>query len=653
MGVDVTGRVVDDDGGPVGGAEIWMCTLTGGWTQDVLVARSDSAGRFRVGQAPRGISFGARAAGFGKSAIVDLDEVDRSIEPVEISLRLRSGGTQLHGIVVGDDGSPIQGVTVVAGKVRSNGMGLGGSRVERWSSPRATTDQDGEFRFVGLDLGECHVYARKPGHAVAHQSIMLAEGAANSVEMTLPRGAVLEGVVFGLDGLPQPQASIHVFGERINETFLQSGQVTTTGAFGHPATKTDEQGRYRLTQVPCGAVVAYALGPVPAPGAGGKETATFVREGLELTSGQVLQWSPRLDEGRVIEGRIVYSEGKPMTDVFVFLRRGDGGDKASSLAVYTRDGAFKFIQLEDTTYNLWVQLGQVPDGGSEPRMNGVRPGGSPIRLVADFPTPTTTKPSIVRIRVDDAVGSGTGNLGAKLESRGGRPSWYIGRETDGVWTIEVNEPGRYGPLVVRGERIVWVGDEMELVGGEELDLGVARLENEASLVLHIEKPEDAELSNLTAYLSPSGVWDSESVSLDGFKEKRVDGMLPGEYDVRITGNGVVPVVSSVVLHADQVAELSVKLRAAVKVSYTVQREHPESPDSMLIQLIDRGDDSVPHEFSADDMTRYANPFEWRAWLAPGSYVFKAVRGDGRVLQQDFEIPSLSENDLPKVHLDFR
>ncbi|MEM8710158.1 MAG: carboxypeptidase-like regulatory domain-containing protein, partial [Planctomycetota bacterium] len=628
---------------------------TGGWTQDVLVARSDAAGRYAVTQAATGASLGARAAGYRKSEIVDLDLVDRTMSPVSLELRLNRGGGQIVGIVRSSAGEPIPGAIVVAGTVDSTYQTRSDqSIVERWSAPRVRTSEDGRFDLVGLDPGEVAVYAAAWDLETRRALVTVEEGETSELELILGLGATLEGVVLGLDGQPVEGATVRVFEERLNERFLQGGQVDYDGALGYPAARTDADGRYRVERVAAGPCAVYAMGRIGPHEWKKNRVVPYVREDLVISEGEVRRWDTQLSEGRTIEGVVTYSDGTPMEHLFVNLRS-ESGEGNEWRALDTVDGTFRFIQLEDTTYEARAQIWNLPHGAKEPRVTGLRPGNGPVQLVAEFPPPVKTEPSRVRIRVEHGGDIDASHIGVELQRRDGHYSWNTGRPTDepGLFTFDVSTPGRYGPQVLVGERIVWLGEEIDLAGGEDLDLGTVRINEGGSLRFVIRYPDKGNPHDVGVRLSPEGSWGSEALDIEGQTELVAKGLLPAKYSVRLTGEGVVWRDFEVEVRAEETTTLELNLVAAVQVPYWIGREQPEPATSLAIRLIDRDSREVLRERELEEPHRYANPIEWSYWLAPGHYTLEAERGTGEMERQDFDVTSLNEADLPEVKLEFR
>ena len=654
LGVSVEGAVVDFGGVPVSGAEVWMCTPSAGWTKDERIAVTDVAGRFRASGIPRGFSLGARAVGHRRSELVDLDELDTTAGPVEVNLRVAVGGAELNVRVVDVFGEPLPEVPVVAGIVLGRvDERADGSTIEQWSSPQGTTDSQGQVQFVGLEPGELTVYASAPNRTVASSTTQVAQGISSEIELTLGEGASLEGTILGLDGEPLANGTVCVFEERLKEMFLGMGQVDYDGAFGYSAASIDREGRYKLENVPTGSVHVYAMAPLSGRLQGRTQHLTFVRESMSLAEGELETWDVQLTEGRVIEGVAVYADGSPIKNTFINLKRLDdseGSDEYKFIRTFhTGDGGFRFVQLEEGVYEVQVQTVGLPIGSTELRRAGIRPNGLPLRLVADFVAPENTQASRVRLRVSQSLDAPAGGLGMQLQRRDGVYSWTTAEEQDGVFTATATSPGTYAPKVLRGDRVVWVGEEFELVGGEDLDLGAIDLGAGASLSVQVRYPQGSLGRPVRMDLSPEGTWSTEQIELEGRRTVDLVGLMPRTYSLALKGDGYVRESRKIELAEGETCEIRFELEAAVKVPFSVQEVFPQP---MLVQILDLANNRTSYTYEAKPRAPTPSRFRHHAWLAPGRYALLVELGDGRTERREFEIGSLLEGDAPEISIDW-
>ncbi len=149
-------------------------------------------------------------------------------QPGEMTPPVATGGTLLVHVRWGDDGLPAAevGVTVMA-----------------WTDTRrrprqATTDFDGTARIHRLPTGKVTAYGDRGGTASAE----VPEGGTANVEITLPSGPWVHGVVLDPNGVPFAGADIWLSGYGT----VSEGQVVT---------RSDEAGRWSIRGVSGGHVV--------------------------------------------------------------------------------------------------------------------------------------------------------------------------------------------------------------------------------------------------------------------------------------------------------------------------------------------------------------------------------------------------------------
>jgi len=197
----LSGRALDPEGAPVGGASIY---LDAAGDSDVVVegvrirrvaprflAITDDQGRFAFASTRAGSrDLLARAAGF--------EAWNRSVEvsehgPTTLEIRFERG-IDVRGHVSDAEGDPLAGVVVYGTKRRWPAM----PDLRHSSSTR--TDIDGSFELGGLPPGSCWLTAE--GEERGRQSLaLLAErGTTQSVELVLQRGELIAGRVVDEEG---------------------------------------------------------------------------------------------------------------------------------------------------------------------------------------------------------------------------------------------------------------------------------------------------------------------------------------------------------------------------------------------------------------------------------------------------------------------
>ncbi|HEX8116900.1 MAG TPA: carboxypeptidase-like regulatory domain-containing protein, partial [Pyrinomonadaceae bacterium] len=189
--------------------------------------------------------------------------------------------SSLTGRVVGDSGEPLSDVSVA---IMPRGSG-----VRRIGPPlTVNADENGGFKFEGLDPGLYEVSASQPGF-VAETDTLTGRlpgpyRPGDDITLRLVKGGVITGTVY--DGQGQPVVSLNVRAVRVRD--LDGG----TPPFPFPASaedRTDDRGVYRIYGLRPGLYVVYAggYGGSPFGYAGYGEAPTFYPSGTRDTAAEV------------------------------------------------------------------------------------------------------------------------------------------------------------------------------------------------------------------------------------------------------------------------------------------------------------------------------------------------------------------------------
>ena len=650
-GVRVTGQVVDEAGRPVTDAQVWMTSNSSGWTRGGVVGRSDGKGNFTILDAPKDQSIGALAAGFAPSQLVDLDLHDTSGGSAELVLKLVRGGAAVSGQVRDAAGRPLPGVLVAVGDTRRYGdMRPDGTFAENWSPLSAQTDAQGRYHLVGLEAGKHRVQMRAAGWARWSGSFEVETGQVARVDATMVPGLTLRGVVTGGDGQPVAGARILALREPITESYLQGGQVDYYGAFGAVGRLTDSQGRYSMDRVAPGETILYALEPKP-EGYVPFEDIAFVKEHRVLR-GESEEWNPVITDGQVIEGRLMYNDGAPIEGMFIILtgQKGEG-----HRVVPCESGEFRFKSLGAGPYNLRVQMWDVPPGKQEPSLAGIYPGGAPVELIADWPSPNVIDAAIVSVSLRDD--------GQRLEGSNDKPRILL--EGDGHyqqvygkplaggegWEFRVEKPGAYRAVARLNKRIVATGPSFEIQGGETLRLPDLVTEPAGTLILKFEKDPSFELEDLWAQVSADSSPYGETLTVENRDQIQLTNLTAGPTSVLIRGNNVVEATHSVNVLAGQETTLSIPLRRAMPVTYRIHLTAEDRTGSMRVEIKDRKTGHIYDEFEREELGIYGEHFRWRVFLPLGEYTITVTKSDQPAQSKDFELTSFDAGGLPVLEFD--
>ncbi|HYH45477.1 MAG TPA: carboxypeptidase-like regulatory domain-containing protein, partial [Thermoanaerobaculia bacterium] len=209
-GATVEGTVSDRGGEPVAGALVQF-GRTGG-----VGATSDAAGRFRVD----GVTPGAQLAE------VDHRDFNRLTHRVEVAPEgttadfVLTGGWPVAGRAVDEQGLPVAGAQ------------LDLQQLDRLESRayRASSGEDGRFRFARVAEGRYTLSATREGYAAEERfdALAVAGAAVEEVEVVLRAGAVLRGRILGLEPADLPRVRLRA--ARL-EGGAREGRVDPAGGY--------------------------------------------------------------------------------------------------------------------------------------------------------------------------------------------------------------------------------------------------------------------------------------------------------------------------------------------------------------------------------------------------------------------------------------
>lgn len=515
-------------------------------------------------------------------------------------------------------GKPVQGITVTA---TEQGHAL---RFDRRKTAKATTDSEGVYRIAGLTAGHYEINPAAPAFvSESEKSVTLAEGEdVAGIDFALTKGGVITGRVTNAEGRP-------VVLETINLTpFEESEEKHLSGLPHQSEVLTDDRGIYRAFGVPPGRYrvsvggpngISSMMGliirrPVNAqtfhPGVTDATKAAIidVGPGVEVTNVDIsLGLSKRtyVVTGRVLDG----DTGKPVANA-IPMYTSVGTDVTAfqpGLAPPTSSaGEFRFEGVSPGHYaaTAFFGLGSANDLYSERTSfevaNGdvagieikVRRGGSisGFVLVDGTPDPShLAKLPEVQIGItpevnatgEDDDDSGLFDVDFGRSPVGPDGSFHIRGLRPGKKRLHINSfTSRTGFTLLRVERSgVPQPDGIEVGSGQHVADVRVIVEYGSAVVRGEVKIESGEVPK-GAYLSIKARRKdaaAESAVSDGFKYVRVDangvfvieGLLPGEYDLELSVDGVSridpsPVLARQTIRAVQGSETRVVLLADLR-----------------------------------------------------------------------------------------
>lgn len=260
---------------------------------------------------------------------------------------------------------------VVTGRVRAEGKPVSGATVI-WSGRNdarvsAVTSADGTYRIADPAIWADSVVVLHPDFAPLVPA-QIEWPRRRKTEHDLTRGAVLKGSVLDTAGKPVSQAELLID--------------------GIPSGKSGENGSFELPHVPAEWNVLEARSA----------------RGVAAVKRQAAPIVLRLQAGRVVEGKVRSTDGKPMAGALVFLR-GDGGDAVIGREVISgASGEFRFDAVTPGRYGVWATAPDFVLAATEGRMNDLT---ADVRSATAASVSVVLKPLVqISGRVVDADGNG-------------------------------------------------------------------------------------------------------------------------------------------------------------------------------------------------------------------------------------------------------
>lgn len=413
-GNEVSGRVIDDAGTPVAGAEVWLAS-SAAFQPFSTMSQGDGSFRFAA------VADGSYQAGVDKTGFARAERVPVTVDGSSVTgieLRLTKGGA-IVGRITGVEIADLARVQVQA---RGRGMPSGG-RVE----------PDGSYRIDHLGEGEWRVRAELPGTGLYAEGVARLEPGASEarLDLDMEHGLELSGQV-RRNGAP-------VAGEPL---FLEGPQRTMG--------ETDADGRFRFQGLPSGSYKLWV----------GGRSGLRHEETVELQADRDVTIDiPAADvAGRVVDA----ADGSPLADVAIQLLAADG-DRASGQAQSDSRGAFVLRGVAEGTWRVRAQADGYAPAETTVRVDGADPAEIEISLRAtegvtlQVATATGLPPRTLFYVVLDGAGRKAGD-GTVVVGEGGRArlsrvppgSWAVLLLTESAAALEVQvtAPGDAGRVVL-------------------------------------------------------------------------------------------------------------------------------------------------------------------------------------------------------------
>ena len=476
---------------------------------------------------------------------------------------------------------------------------------------------------------------RWPKATALHRSeLELAPSQSRTLHITLEQASTLTGQITNASKQPLAGALVHVFDKKPGTEFIAGNQLDYYEVFDHVSTKTDADGRYRLTGLTPGeAHVVVFAGGKRVPG----RSAVYVRAVLQLQPGAETRYDASLGEGLTIQGRVVHEDGEPMGDVFVTIN----SDSSSERHVMTndREGRFRFHCLSDTSYTIDVQYWDAPKGTPRLQKVGVRPSDQEVVLRAPFAKPKKLERGRVHGRIDDPFGR-IQNEKAAIVLLISDSNWFReGRLANGRFEFERVEPCKLRlALMEKGNVIQQVGP-FELKPGATLDAGVLHTTPGSPLRIGVQRRPGTESCELTLYLRHADFGRSTRVALGARATAELAQLTPGRY--RVTGypKGACRIERDLEVHAGRSNELQVVLRPGALCRFDIWFPKEQTAKSYRYVILD-ADGKELAEREGDLSNLRTRPFRASRTLPKGKYLFRFRTDNGLSAETPFAVTTL-------------
>ena len=532
-GVNVDGIVLDLDGRPFAGAEIYLQTW-GASYEGFVVALSGADGSFEVrALQPRSFAcISARARDHAPTKQAWLFGLGTT--PAPVRLQFESAGGELDGRVLDANGRPVADANVLAGpEGRAEHINLpDGSLGDAPAAQRVRSSARGEFRIRGVAPGRQALHVRGAGFAPWNGEVEVFESSTSTIEVRLVRGARLTGVVRTSSGEPVADAEVWA-----NATF----------GFASTMRKTNRDGEFSMSGLPIGEFDVSAEHEQ----FGHAETVLFgVAEGE-------LRWDPVLGQGLVLRGHVV-APGRDLLgwSVVAFdvvpAAPGTWADRVET----DQRGHFELRGCPDVPLSARLY---APDAPSFPAatFSNLRAGDGEIELAAD---PSLVPTVYLRGRIIGLDGQPLGGASfcpcragfatqPLLTADPANGSFEIGPYPAGEWWIRaVSRTGASSCSPVH-----------TLVAGETWDFGDVQVVRGVVVVVRLSGacgPPDAkttlELHDDRGWIAP--------LSVDG-SEARSPLVAPGSYRLTVERAGCAKLEREILVSEGEQQRIDVELHA--------------------------------------------------------------------------------------------
>ncbi|MEO6597290.1 MAG: carboxypeptidase regulatory-like domain-containing protein, partial [Planctomycetota bacterium] len=590
MGMNATGRVVDDRGAPVGDAAIVVSGWGGGTTN--TVAHSQADGTFRLSAMPTHCHLGARKAGFRPSSMRQFTAGDGA--EVIFTIVLDGGGASLAGTVLDPQGLPVAGAAVRAGdREQGNHKLPDGANAMAPQSELVRTDALGRFQFDSVVTGKMPLAVRARGLAPWQQTVEVQPGRREELTIHLMPGVTLLGTVRNAEH--EPLAKVDV-------------EVGDWQDIGRRNVRTADDGSFRVD----------GLGVERLRVRIADETRGKAETEVQGAPGETLRWDPVLSSGLRLLGRVVDTKGAPLQFVMVegSLENWRPGDQWHAFENTDEHGRFAFQNcVEGRSIGIQVRrLSVFP----EKLLEGVVPG--PEELVIELPDAAWVH---IQGTVLDPDGKPLPNVHVSpmKKGAGGSPAETVDPQT-GAFHYGPYPPGEY-QLHLQSDGLPAILLPFRLLADNEVwDVGELRFQPGGTALVQLVQDSAVTLPELRLSIYSAGGTRTEFLELaDG--RGRTPPLAPGTYHLQVSGAGLACRQQPIEIRAGAETQIDVRVQTGVRAE--LEFAPPSGTPAMRIEVLIA--DAQGQVVLRSEAWPRAGGTRLHVELVPGSYTVQAT-GNG-------------------------
>lgn len=544
-GLEITGIVVDEDDRPVADARLWLSSS--GLTLSGLVAGTSGAdGRFSLRDVSSDRGIAALHDRYAPSSIVDLPPSSKDGRR-DVTLRLVPSIGPIAGIVRDGAARPVEGARVLVMSKLTSSIDEAGRRITH-SFPKllVRTAKNGSFRIDGAPPDPFDLVVR--AHGFAPWRLAGRKFERDRIEISLQREAVVFGRIVDADGVAVQRAAVWS-GERFTDV---NSCRTNSGA----------DGSYRLTGLPSAIQAVH----VETTDRGNDERTLTLRAGTEV------EWNVVLKANAPTSGRVVDADGKPVAGWDVKAVDGAKPGRWLREAQTDADGRFVLENWPDAANAVEVRERWSIGVDYAALETGVTAGRDDLVIVV--PRDALRSASVTGRVVDE---HGEPLVDAQVSVSSKRMGFGLEEKPSdaGRFRSDRLRPGTYRLYVTSAGRPAFQSDWFDLAIDETRDLGDVVVARGGAIEVELRVTDgvvfDANDVRVMGRRIDGEERFSFSFELEGQRARRSI-LVPGEYEIVLTGGRIRRAAQRVVVAPDAVASVVLEARPGTERMITFELE---------------------------------------------------------------------------------